>query len=63
MAKNLIIDTEVIVAIAAALAWLNRDAILFALIQSQMAPERSFADTTAPDAPDYANLDGQLPTP
>ena len=58
MPKNLIVGTEVMLAIAAALARLNRDAILFALIQSQLAPERSFADTTAADPPDYANFNG-----
>jgi hypothetical protein len=56
MWKKLLLGTAVILALAIGLAWLNRDAIVFALIKSQIAPEQDFADTTPPAAPDYGDL-------
>jgi hypothetical protein len=53
--KKALIVIAIGLAVVAALAWVFRDAIQFLAMRTMLKPSASFAETTPPPAPDYAD--------
>lgn len=54
--KKALIITGIVIAVLAVLAFVFRDTLQFAMMRMMLKPSEAFADTVAPDPPDYTNL-------